>query len=363
MKDSFKFDYFYGSQAEQFSFFRLPKILIRDERFKKISSDAKILYGIMLDRMSLSRENKWMDQNNRVYIIFTLKEVMKEFECCQRKAGSLMAELDSKSGIGLIERKRQGLGRPDLIYLKNFIAVQEDISQKEEKQEQGEVLPLQSGKEMPLITGAEDSFQTGKAIPMQRGNREKLQGGADLPLQSGKNLHIQNSTEILSKSGNEAPTNNTEKNKTERNKTERNKTEDSIYPIYPTKEKGAMDVTEVYRRIVKENISDETLYSNLPIMQRRMLDEMVELMVETLSTQKEMIKIAGDVYPAELVKERLRAINSSHVEYIFACLKQNVSHIRNIKGYLLAALFNAPATISSYYDALIRHNRSKPYDV
>ena len=151
-----------------------------------------------------------------------------------------------KIGIGLIERKRQGLGRPDLIYLKNFIAVQADISQKEEKQEQGEVLPLQSGKEMPLITGAEDSFQTGKAIPMQRGNREKLQGGADLPLQSGKNLHIQNSTEILSKSGNEAPTNNTEKNKTERNKTE-----DSIYPIYPTKEKDAMDVTEVYRRIVK----------------------------------------------------------------------------------------------------------------
>ena len=74
-----------------------------------------------------------------------------------------MAELDSKSGIGLIERKRQGLGRPDLIYLKNFIAVQEDISQKEEKQEQGEVLPLQSGKEMPLITDAEDSFQTGKS--------------------------------------------------------------------------------------------------------------------------------------------------------------------------------------------------------
>lgn len=173
MKDSFKFDYFYGSQAEQFSFFRLPKILIRDARFKKISSDAKILYGIMLDRMSLSKENKWMDQNNRVYIIFTLKEVMKEFECCQRKAGSLMAELDSKSGIGLIERKRQGLGRPDLIYLKNFIAVQEDISQKEEKQEQGAVLPLQSGKEMPLITGAEDSFQTGKAIPMQRGNGEE----------------------------------------------------------------------------------------------------------------------------------------------------------------------------------------------
>ena len=117
---------------------------------------------------------------------------------------------------------------------------------------------------------------------------------------------------------------------------------------------------EELRETVRQNICYDYIVTPT---NREQLDEMVELMVETLSTQKEMIKIAGDVYPAELVKERLRAINSSHVEYIFACLKQNVSHIRNIKGYLLAALFNAPATISSYYDALIRHNRSKPYDV
>lgn len=117
---------------------------------------------------------------------------------------------------------------------------------------------------------------------------------------------------------------------------------------------------EELRETVRQNICYDYIVTPT---NREQLDEMVELMVETLSTQKEMIKIAGDVYPAELVKERLRAINSSHVEYIFACLKQNVSHIRNIKGYLLAALFNAPTTISSYYDALIRHNRSKPYDV
>ena len=117
---------------------------------------------------------------------------------------------------------------------------------------------------------------------------------------------------------------------------------------------------EELRETVRQNICYDYIVTPT---NREQLDEMVELMVETLSTQKEMIKIAGDMYPAELVKERLRAINSSHVEYIFACLKQNVSHIRNIKGYLLAALFNAPATISSYYDALIRHNRSKPYDV
>ena len=124
MSDKKVFDYFYGAQSEQFSFFRLPKALIRDEQFRKISSDAKILYGIMLDRMSLSRENKWFDNENRVYIIFTLNDVMKELECCKRKASALMAELDEKSGIGLIEKKRQGLGKPDIIYVKNFATLE-----------------------------------------------------------------------------------------------------------------------------------------------------------------------------------------------------------------------------------------------
>ena len=114
----FKFDYFYGSQAEQFSFFRLPKILIRDARFKKISSDAKILYGIMLDRMSLSRENKWMDQNNRVYIIFTLTTIRQAMNCAEKSAIKYLTELEE---FGLIERIRQGFGKPALIYVKNFI--------------------------------------------------------------------------------------------------------------------------------------------------------------------------------------------------------------------------------------------------
>ena len=201
------------------------------------------------------------------------------------------------------------------------------------------------------MRGAEDSFQTGKAIPIQRGNREKLQGGADLPLQSGKHLHIQNSTEILSKSGNEAPTNNTEKNKTERNKTE-----DSIYPIYPKTEKDAMDVTEVYRRIVKENISYETLYSNLPIMQRRMLDEMVELMVEILAVNRKVLRIGGTDYPYQLVKNRFLCIGQDHVEYVLYCLEQTASRIGNIKAYILTSLFNATATMDTYYTMAVQHD-------
>ena len=112
-------DYFYGAQADQFAFFRIPKALFTDERFKSISAEAKILYGILLDRMSLSRKNGWLDEQGRVFIIFTLEEVMEAIGCADQKATKLLNELDSKAG--LIERKRQGLGKPNLIFVKNFV--------------------------------------------------------------------------------------------------------------------------------------------------------------------------------------------------------------------------------------------------
>ena len=100
MDDNHRFNYFYGSQSEQFSFFRLPKVIVRGERFKKLSSDAKILYGIMLDRMSLSRENKWVDQENRVYIIFTLNEVMKDgAERAAKRAYRMLSKVQKKIGF------------------------------------------------------------------------------------------------------------------------------------------------------------------------------------------------------------------------------------------------------------------------
>ena len=112
-------DYFYGSQAEQFSFYRIPKVLFTDERFRNISAEAKVLYGILLDRMSLSQKNGWLDEADRVYIIFTTQDIMDAIDCADQKATKLLSELEQKAG--LIERKRQGLGKPNLIYVKNFI--------------------------------------------------------------------------------------------------------------------------------------------------------------------------------------------------------------------------------------------------
>ena len=112
-------DYFYGQTGELFSFYRIPKALFQEQRFQSLSTDAKTLYGILLDRMSLSVKNGWLDKQNRVFILFTIEDVKRVLCCADNKATKLLRELEK---FGLIERKRRGLGKPSLVYVKNFSA-------------------------------------------------------------------------------------------------------------------------------------------------------------------------------------------------------------------------------------------------
>ena len=112
-------DYFYGQAGELFSFFRIPKALFQEQRFQNLSTDAKILYGILLDRMSLSVRIEWFDKKGRVFIIFTIEDVKRTLRCADNKATRLLRELEE---FGLIERKRRGQGKPCLVYVKNFSA-------------------------------------------------------------------------------------------------------------------------------------------------------------------------------------------------------------------------------------------------
>ena len=118
-----QFDYFTGMEAEQYSFYRVPKVLFTEPCFKALSCEAKVLYGLMLDRMSLSIKNRWLDSEDRVYIIFTVEEIAELMNCGTQKAVKLVKELDSSNGIGLIEKKRLGLGKPNVIYVKNYICL------------------------------------------------------------------------------------------------------------------------------------------------------------------------------------------------------------------------------------------------
>ena len=125
MEEGLKFDYYYGVQSEQFSFYRIPRLLIKDQHFKGLSSDAKLLYGLMLDRMALSMKNHWLDNENRAYIIYSIDNVMEDLNCSKPTCVKIMKEL---STFSLIERERKGLGKPDIIYVKNFVIQEENKS-------------------------------------------------------------------------------------------------------------------------------------------------------------------------------------------------------------------------------------------
>ena len=115
-----EYPYFKGLEADRYSFYRVPKALVKADLFQKMSGDAKLLYAVLLDRMSLSIKNGWQDKHGNAYIICTIEEVMDSIHCARQKAVKLLDELEQE--FQLIERRRQGLGKPNLLYVKDLYA-------------------------------------------------------------------------------------------------------------------------------------------------------------------------------------------------------------------------------------------------
>ena len=122
--ESIVFDYYYGLEAEQYAFYRIPKVLMSDPLFKTLSLEAKFLYGMMIDRLALSAKNGWKDAEGRIYIYFTIEDICENLTCGKDKAVKALKELEKD--IGLIERKKQGQGKPTMIFVKNFTRIIEE---------------------------------------------------------------------------------------------------------------------------------------------------------------------------------------------------------------------------------------------
>lgn len=174
-----EFGYFHDYESEQFAFYRIPKVLFTDEYFRNLSSDAKVLYGLMLDRMALSIRHQWFDEEGKVYIIFTVEQVIQYMNCGRDKAMKTLAELDTKKGIGLIERVKQGFGKPDIIYVKNFILrTSKDVKNNDESEEsiqqnrEVEEVDLSESENRLIVVGKID-FK-GSEKPTSRGRKIRL---------------------------------------------------------------------------------------------------------------------------------------------------------------------------------------------
>ena len=126
-------------------------------------------------------------------------------------------------------------------------------------------------------------------------------------------------------------------------------------PEWKRKEAASQSAFEIYEGLIKDNISYDILKADLPYDGDR-LDEIVDLMLEIVCTRRKTIRIAGDDYPAELVKSKFMKLDSEHIRFVLDCLNKNTTEIRNIKKYLLAVLFNAPSTIGNYYSSLVAHD-------
>lgn len=293
------FDFYYGLQSQTFSFYRIPKLLFTDSRFSSLSAEAKTLYGILLDRMDLSMKNGWLDKQNRVYLFFTVQEIQDSLGCGKNKAIQLMQELEKE---GLIERKRQGMGKPSFVYVKNILSCSESEFKRFRNQTSG---------------GLENKLQeVGKSNP----------------------------------------------NHTDYSHTDQSQNNQS-YPADSKKDDWEMDNKAVdairkrkdYRRYFREELGIDELKTEYP-SNTDMIEELFELIVDTVCSSRAFIRIGKENLPAEIVRSRMMKLNAEHIRYLISCLNENTTKIRDIRQYLLTALYNAPATISSYYNQLVQHD-------
>ena len=287
-------DYLYDVDEAQYSFVRVPKLLLQHESYQRISSEAKLLYSLLLDRVGLSHKNGWRDKQNRIYIIYPIAEVMEEMNCGKNKAVQLLDELEQKAG--LIERKRQGLGKPNLIYVKSFFRTVDNFGERH-------FLKFEN----------------------------QTSGGLNIKPQE------------VSESN---PTN------TDNKKTDMNQTDLSFLPGRESKRNDAYAQYEDYFR---EELEIPILIQGNP-REKETLEGILDLLAETCSSKRKTIRIAGDDKPIEIVKNRLMKLNSMHIQYVLDCLKENTTYVRDMKQYLLTTLFNAPVTIDSYYQARVNHD-------
>ena len=323
----------------------IPKVLFTDEYFRNLSSDAKVLYGLMLDRMALSIRNNWVDNEGKVYIIFTLEQVMEYMNCGKDKGVKILAELDTDKGIGLIERVKRGLGKPTIIYVKSFVYRKEKVLDSAENDNRSQEVGKAEVKssEKPKSGVLESRSQEFGKTEVWKSEKSKSR------------VRKNRSTEV----GKTDP-NNTNYNYTDISNTDRSNTD--LINLSDSSEQQSMDLMEemglfqMNTALVKRNIEYDCLVQRCRLGEQQQLDEIVALIVETISIERENITISGVKYPYQFVKSRLLLLEESHIEYVLDCLHENTREVKNIKAYLLTCLMNSITTIGNYYQAKVNHD-------
>lgn len=351
---TYKLDYFYGNERLSARFFRIPKALLSGDC--TLSVEAVTLYGLLLDRVGLSVQNRWADSKGRVYIYFVLKEVQKRLHCGHNKATKLLRELER---YGLIERILQGLGKPAKIYVKNFSS---KVNQESDDSENTPAEPVRNAEDRSEPAPESQPETASSSRPEVESESWNSASGAffSIPQQALKSDQNRQSgmpetsaPECLKEAA----------NKTEKKETDFIETNPSIpQPPYSFgKQSGyrkrRMDEIGWIEKEIRENIDYEILIADHPA-DKDLFDGYISLMSEACCTSRNALRICGEDIPATVVRKRFLSLNREHILYVRDCISNTVNHIGNIKAYILAALYNAPATMDQYYAAMVSRDMS-----
>jgi len=358
-------------------------LLFTDERFSELSLEAKVLYGIMLDRMGLSIKNKWFDEQKRVYIVFTIDKIMNFLHCREQKANKILKDLEE---IGLIERKRNGLGKPNFIYVKNFLGFHKNENDGAKKAEEIEEKMQKSDDFSVQKPPNEESLWQSQHQNNEKDNsRNAISATQDFSKSQSINTPLINDTDFSdtgfhdTKKTNETvcinnkqdtlsylsyPSNidkQLEQQKTDRideiehiscfttEKKEKEKPKQQFFI-----DKGLEE--QMCRATIQKNIEYRFLAENKSIRYYiQLINNMVDIMVSVITSHKKTIRIGGEEIPQQMVKERLLKLNSRHIEYVLECLNKTKNKIHNIRAYYLSALYNATETMDAYYQAEVNY--------
>ena len=295
--------YFMKDESEIFCFYRIPKILFIAEMYRNLSVESKVLYGLLLDRIGISRKNNWIDEKNRVFIIYTIQNIMDDLGCGNKKASQLLKELEN---IGLIERRRRGLGKPNLIYVKKFISSEARNIQICQKDTSGNNQNIESNVEHfqkePLdIT--RDVNKTFLDIAEQHTNNKDF---------NYNDLNNINQSFMSSADKNDEIDKNDEDNNQE--------------------------MRDFFSDVFKINLDYSTLDEG---KFKRRVEEVIEILVDVCCSAQKYLKINGTNIPHDKVVEVFRKIELKHVRHVFMSMDALNNPVKNVKQYLVVSLYNS----------------------
>lgn len=336
------FKFYTGNEVESFSFFKIPKALFSDDRFKELSSEAKILYGLMLDRLSLSIKNNWHDEDGRIYIIYKIDSIMKDLNCKKDKAILVLSELDEKMGVGLIRKVKVGFGMPNRIYVK-MLNDDENKPTKKTIKTKSKIKKVDNDNVSMNVDNYVESSVDKVGITCGKQNTDEL---SDFNSREFRHQYSDKNTSMVG----ESDTNKTKYNKTEYSKSNHINHTKGREKDYLTVENDMIDCEAMqYIELVKENIEYDHCMQVGKQEDVELYDELFQLICDVVCVKRDTVRVNGQNYPYSLVKSKFLKLTSKHLNYVIRCMSKTTTKIHNIRAYMMTALFNAQNTVNHYW--------------